>query len=151
MLNLVAACASDLMLSNVQFSLKEVDANAVIRMFPGMDGMEALKRIKAINEAVPIVMISAHGTTSTAFEASKRGAVDFIEKPFGAERLLVTIRNQLDRTRLIDENKSLRRAADSFELVLAPGISTGMLIKRRISKPCRTRSRIRAKSSGLTK
>jgi hypothetical protein len=40
MLNLVAACASDLMLSNVQFSLKEVDANAVIRMFPGMDGME---------------------------------------------------------------------------------------------------------------
>jgi two-component system nitrogen regulation response regulator NtrX len=79
---------------------------------PGMDGMEALKRIKAINEAVPIVMISAHGTTSTAFEASKRGAVDFIEKPFGAERLLVTIRNQLDRTRLIDENKSLRRAAE---------------------------------------
>jgi two-component system nitrogen regulation response regulator NtrX len=79
---------------------------------PGMDGMEALNRIKAINEAVPIVMISAHGTTSTAFEASKRGAIDFIEKPFGAERLLVTIRNQLDRTRLIDENKSLRRAAE---------------------------------------
>jgi two-component system nitrogen regulation response regulator NtrX len=57
-------------------------------------------------------MISAHGTTTTAFEASKRGAIDFIEKPFGAERLLVTIRNQLDRTRLIDENRSLRRAAE---------------------------------------
>ena len=79
---------------------------------PGIDGMEALNRIKAIDEGVPIVMISAHGTTSTAFEASKRGAVDFIEKPFGAERLLVTIRNQLDRTRLLDENKSLRRAAE---------------------------------------
>ena len=79
---------------------------------PGMDGMEALSRIKAINESVPVVMISAHGTTSTAFEASKRGAIDFIEKPFGAERLLVTIRNQLDRTRLIDENRSLKRAVE---------------------------------------
>jgi two-component system nitrogen regulation response regulator NtrX len=79
---------------------------------PGMDGMEALKRIKTIDERVPIVMISAHGTTSTAFEASKRGAVDFIEKPFGAERLLVTISNQLDRSRLIDENRTLRRAAE---------------------------------------
>ena len=79
---------------------------------PGIDGMEALNRIKALNETVPVVMISAHGTTSTAFEASKRGAVDFIEKPFGAERLLVTIRNQLDRSRLIDENRTLRRAAE---------------------------------------
>jgi two-component system nitrogen regulation response regulator NtrX len=79
---------------------------------PGMDGMEALSRIKAIDESVPVVMISAHGTTTTAFEASKRGAIDFIEKPFGAERLLVTIRNQLDRTRLIDENRSLKRAAE---------------------------------------
>jgi two-component system nitrogen regulation response regulator NtrX len=79
---------------------------------PGMDGMEALSRIKAIDDSVPVVMISAHGTTSTAFEASKRGAIDFIEKPFGAERLLVTIRNQLDRTRLIDENRSLKRAAE---------------------------------------
>jgi two-component system nitrogen regulation response regulator NtrX len=79
---------------------------------PGMDGMEALSRIKAIDEGVPVVMISAHGTTSTAFEASRRGAIDFVEKPFGAERLLVTIKNQLDRTRLIDENKTLRRAAE---------------------------------------
>jgi two-component system nitrogen regulation response regulator NtrX len=79
---------------------------------PGMDGMEALSRIRAVDERVPVVMISAHGTTTTAFEASKRGAIDFIEKPFGGERLLVTIRNQLDRTRLLDENTSLRRAAE---------------------------------------
>ena len=79
---------------------------------PGMDGMEALNRIKAISDSVPVVMISAHGTTATAFEASKRGASDFVEKPFGAERLLVTIKNQLDRTRLIAENRSLRRAAE---------------------------------------
>ncbi|HSC27713.1 MAG TPA: sigma-54 dependent transcriptional regulator [Vicinamibacterales bacterium] len=79
---------------------------------PGMDGIEALNRIKAIDDSVPVVMISAHGTTGTAFEASKRGAADFIEKPFGAERLLVTIRNQLDRSRLLSENRTLRRAAE---------------------------------------
>jgi two-component system nitrogen regulation response regulator NtrX len=100
---------------------------------PGMDGMEALNRIKAMNDAVPVVMISAHGTTATAFEASKRGAVDFIEKPFGAERLLVTIRNQLDRTRLIDENKSLRRAAEVRHQMVgeSPGLKqVGEAIKR---------------------
>jgi two-component system nitrogen regulation response regulator NtrX len=79
---------------------------------PGMDGMEALNRIKALNENVPVVMISAHGTASLGAEATRRGAVDFIEKPFGAERLLVTIRNQLDRSRLLDENRSLKRAAE---------------------------------------
>ena len=79
---------------------------------PGMDGMEALNRIKSLNENVPVVMISAHGTASLGAEATRRGAADFIEKPFGAERLLVTIRNQLDRSRLIDENRSLKRAAE---------------------------------------
>src|SRR5918999_1158074 len=79
---------------------------------PGIDGMEALNRIKAFNENVPVVMISAHGTASLGAEATRRGAADFIEKPFGAERLLVTIRNLLDRTRLIDENRSLKRAAE---------------------------------------
>jgi two-component system nitrogen regulation response regulator NtrX len=79
---------------------------------PGMDGMEALNRIKAVNENLPVVMISAHGTASLGAEATRRGAADFIEKPFGAERLLVTIRNQLDRTRLIDENRSLKRAVE---------------------------------------
>jgi two-component system nitrogen regulation response regulator NtrX len=100
---------------------------------PGIDGMEALNRIKALNEGVPVVMISAHGTTSTAFEASKRGAVDFIEKPFGAERLLVTIRNQLDRSRLIDENRTLRRAAEVRHQMVgeSPGLrQVGDAIKR---------------------
>jgi two-component system nitrogen regulation response regulator NtrX len=100
---------------------------------PGIDGMEALNRIKALNEGVPVVMISAHGTTSTAFEASKRGAVDFIEKPFGAERLLVTIRNQLDRSRLIDENRTLRRAVEVRHQMVgeSPGLrQVGDAIKR---------------------
>ena len=79
---------------------------------PGMDGLEALQRIKAANEAVPVVIISGHGTVSTAVEATKAGAFDFIEKPLPSERILVTIRNALDRTRLADENRSLRRAVE---------------------------------------
>ncbi|HVL66805.1 MAG TPA: sigma-54 dependent transcriptional regulator [Vicinamibacterales bacterium] len=80
---------------------------------PGMDGLEALSRIKAVDESLPVVMISAHGNAQVGMDATKRGADDFIEKPFGAERLLVTIRNVLSQRRLRDENRSLKRAAEA--------------------------------------
>ena len=80
---------------------------------PGMDGLEVLQRVKASNDAIPVVIISGHGTVSTAVEATKAGAFDFIEKPLASERVLVTIRNALDQTRLVDENRTLRRAAES--------------------------------------
>jgi two-component system nitrogen regulation response regulator NtrX len=79
---------------------------------PGMDGLDALQRIKAANETLPVVIISGHGTVSTAVEATKAGAFDFIEKPLATERVLVTIRNALDQTRLRDENTSLKRAVE---------------------------------------
>jgi len=79
---------------------------------PGMDGLDALQRIKSANEAIPVVIISGHGTVTTAVEATKAGAFDFIEKPLASERVLLTIRNALDRTRLADENRSLKRAAE---------------------------------------
>jgi two-component system nitrogen regulation response regulator NtrX len=79
---------------------------------PGMDGLDALQRIKAANETLPVVIISGHGTVSTAVEATKLGAFDFIEKPLASERVLVTIRNALDQTRLRDENTSLKRAVE---------------------------------------
>jgi len=79
---------------------------------PGMDGLDALGRIKAISDQLPVVMISGHGTVSTAVEATKLGAFDFIEKPLASDRVLLTIRNALDQSRLRDENRSLRRAAE---------------------------------------
>ena len=79
---------------------------------PGMDGLDALQRIKAANDTLPVVIISGHGTVSTAVEATKLGAFDFIEKPLASERVLVTIRNALDQTRLRDENISLKRAVE---------------------------------------
>jgi two-component system, NtrC family, nitrogen regulation response regulator NtrX len=80
---------------------------------PGMDGMDVLGRLRSINEALPVVMISGHGTTSTAVEAIKRGAADFLDKPFeSTERLLVTISNALEHGRLRDENRSLKKAVE---------------------------------------
>jgi len=79
---------------------------------PGMDGLEVLDRLRAMNETLPVVVISGHGTISTAVEATKKGAFDFIEKPFASERVLVSIRNALDQGRLRDENRSLKRAVE---------------------------------------
>ncbi len=79
---------------------------------PGMDGLDVLGRIKGISDQLPVVMISGHGTVSTAVEATKLGAFDFIEKPLASDRVLLTIRNALDQSRLRDENKSLRRAVE---------------------------------------
>jgi two-component system nitrogen regulation response regulator NtrX len=79
---------------------------------PGMDGLEALEKFRHVNEALPVVIISGHATVSTAVEATKLGAFDFIEKPLASERVLVTIRNALDQTRLLDENRTLKRAVE---------------------------------------
>ncbi len=80
---------------------------------PNMDGLEALERIRAINETIPVVMISGHATVSTAVEATKKGAFDFIEKPLASDRVLLTVRNAVDQHRLKDENVTLKRAAEA--------------------------------------
>ena len=79
---------------------------------PGMDGIEVLDRLRAMNESLPVLVISGHGTISTAVEATKKGAFDFIEKPFASDRVLVSIRNALDQRRLRDENRSLKKAVE---------------------------------------
>ena len=79
---------------------------------PGMDGLDVLQKLRSTNDDLPVVIISGHGTVSTAVEATKAGAFDFIEKPPSSDKLLLTIRNALERTRLSDENRTLRRAAE---------------------------------------
>jgi two-component system nitrogen regulation response regulator NtrX len=79
---------------------------------PGMDGLEVLDRLKAAHETLPVLVISGHGTISTAVEATRKGAFDFIEKPFSSEKVLVALRNALNQRQLSDENRSLRRAVE---------------------------------------
>jgi two-component system, NtrC family, nitrogen regulation response regulator NtrX len=79
---------------------------------PGMDGIEVLDRLRSMNEALPVVVVSGHGSISTAVEATKKGAFDFIEKPFASARVLVSLRNALDHRQLRDENRSLKKAVE---------------------------------------
>jgi two-component system, NtrC family, nitrogen regulation response regulator NtrX len=80
---------------------------------PGMDGLDVLGRLRALNDSLPVVMISAHGTPSTAVEAIRKGALDFLEKPFeSTDRLRVTIQNALENARLRAENRTLRKAVE---------------------------------------
>lgn len=76
---------------------------------PKLDGMDALDRIKELAQDIPVIMISGHATIDTAVESVKRGAFDFISKPPDLNRLLITIRNALDRSTLMSETKTLRR------------------------------------------
>lgn len=79
---------------------------------PGVDGLEVLQRLRHLVEVTPIVVISGHATISTAVEATRLGAFDFIEKPLASERVLVTVRNAVDTRRLKTENRSFRRDAE---------------------------------------
>ncbi|MBN1950625.1 MAG: sigma-54-dependent Fis family transcriptional regulator [Bacteroidales bacterium] len=76
---------------------------------PHMDGIEVLSRINENHTEVPVIMISGHGNIDTAVDAIKKGAYDFIEKPLDLNRLLVTIKNALEKTDLVVEAKRLRK------------------------------------------
>lgn len=76
---------------------------------PKMDGMEVLEKLMAHDDTIPVVMISGHGTIDTAVDAIKKGAFDFISKPPDLNRILVTLRNALDRGELVQETKTLRQ------------------------------------------
>jgi two-component system nitrogen regulation response regulator NtrX len=79
---------------------------------PGMDGLEVLHKLRHLVEITPIVVISGHADITTAVEATRLGAFDFIEKPFTTERVMVTVRNAVDTRRLKTENKTYRRDAE---------------------------------------
>lgn len=76
---------------------------------PGMDGMEVLSNIKEKFPETAVVMISGHGDIDTAVDCMKRGAYDYISKPPDLNRLLSTVRNALDRNKLVKENKTLKK------------------------------------------
>ena len=83
-----------------------------------MDGMEVLTEGLSIQPDLPFIMISGHGTVETAVEASKKGAFDFISKPPDLNRLLITVRNALERKNLVIETKVLKRKASKVREML---------------------------------
>ncbi len=88
-----------------------------IRM-PEMDGVELLIALKEKGVEAPVVMISGHGTIDTAVDCIKKGAFDFIEKPVDLNRLLITIKNALDKSTLVAETKTLKRkVASRYQMI----------------------------------
>ena len=99
----------------VKLKQSEYDAIILDIKMPKMDGMEALDKIQQLAADTPIVMISGHATIDTAVEAVKRGAYDFISKPPDLNRLLITLRNAIDKSSLISEKKILQKKVSKFK------------------------------------
>ncbi|MFQ5570428.1 MAG: sigma-54-dependent transcriptional regulator [Rhodothermales bacterium] len=98
---------------------------------PKRDGMEVLEILAKERPELPVVMISGHATIDTAVEATKLGAFDFIEKPPDLNRLLVTVRNALDRGQLETENRRMRQAiVEQHEGELTPLLGDSASIRR---------------------
>src|SRR5687767_8365815 len=83
------------------------DAAIVDVMMPGMDGISALDEIRKIDDDLPVLMITAFASVENAISAMKRGAFDYITKPFKNDEVLVVIRNALAQRRLVVENRAL--------------------------------------------
>jgi len=106
-----------------------------------MDGIEVLQRLFDISSDVPIIMISGHGNIDTAVDAIKKGAFDFLEKPLDLNRLLITIRNALERGSLITQTKVLKKQVSKrFEIVgSSPAIT---MVKEMIDRVAPTEARV---------
>ncbi|MEO9964426.1 MAG: sigma-54 dependent transcriptional regulator [Reichenbachiella sp.] len=123
--------------------LKEKDFDVVLCdvKMPEMDGIEVLEASRTLDHTPQFIMISAHATIDTAVDATKKGAYDFIQKPPDLNRLLLTIKNALDKSNLIQETKILKKkVSKSLEIV---GESKPILeVKETIEKVAGTEARV---------
>lgn len=108
---------------------------------PKMDGIEVLEKLQERQPDVPVVIISGHGNIDTAVEAIKKGAFDYISKPLDLNRMLITLRNALDRSNLITETRSLKKKI--YRTTAMVGNSEGIVkIKSMIEKVAPTDARV---------
>lgn len=108
---------------------------------PKMDGTEVLETVAPKHPEVPIIMISGHGTLETAVDLVKMGAYDYISKPPDLNRLLITLRNALDKSSLVTETRQLRRkVSKTYEILGDSGAIDN--IKQTIEKVAKTEARV---------
>jgi two-component system nitrogen regulation response regulator NtrX len=110
---------------------------------PGMDGIELLETLSSSHPELPIIMISGHGDIETAVESLKKGAFDYLQKPLDLNRVLVTVRNALDRNTLVEETKVLKKKIHAKKSSGIIGESKEILaIKDMIAKVAPTEARV---------
>lgn len=108
---------------------------------PKIDGLEFLQKATEINPDIPVIMISGHGNIETAVEAVKKGAFDYISKPPDLNRLLITIRNAMDKTVLVKETKTLKRKVSKVQEIIGESVAI-QKIKETIEKVAPTEARV---------
>ena len=106
---------------------READLDLVLLdvKLPQIDGLEVLDRIRQLRADLPVVMISGHGDLETAVLAVRKGAYDFLQKPFTNDRVVLSIRNALANSRLASENRDLRRALGDEQQLLGTSEAIG--------------------------
>lgn len=120
---------------------KSFDAILCDIKMPKMDGLEFLEKALQINPDVPVIMISGHGTIETAVEAVKKGAFDYVAKPPDLNRLLITIRNAMDKQTLVTETKVLKRKVSRVQEMIGES-SALKKIKDTVDKVAPTDARV---------
>src|SRR5882757_6807952 len=124
-----------------KFKEKNFDIVLCDIKMPKLDGIEFLEKAREINDEVPIIIISGHGNIETAVEAVKKGAYDYISKPPDLNRLLITIRNAMEKNSLVTETKVLKRKVSKVQEMV--GASAPIIkIKDTIDKVAGTDARI---------
>jgi two-component system, NtrC family, nitrogen regulation response regulator NtrX len=124
-----------------KFKEKKYDLVLCDIKMPKLDGIEFLQKAVEVNYDVPVIMISGHGNIETAVEAVKKGAFDYISKPPDLNRLLITIRNAMDKSSLVSETKVLRRKVSKVQEMIGESAPIKK-IKDTIEKVAPTEARI---------
>ncbi len=123
------------------FSQQQYDAVLCDIKMAKMDGIEVLQKLQEVSADVPVIMISGHGNIDTAVDSIKKGAFDFLEKPLDLNRLLITIRNALERGSLITQTRALKKqVSKKYEIV---GNSAAIVqVKEMIDRVAPTEARV---------
>lgn len=124
-----------------RFSEKNYDLVLCDIKMPKLDGIEFLERAKMVHPDVPIIMISGHGNIDTAVEAVKKGAFDYISKPPDLNRLLITLRNAIDKQELVTQTKVLKRRVSKVQEMVGESAPI-QKIKDTIEKVAPTEARV---------
>jgi two-component system nitrogen regulation response regulator NtrX len=110
---------------------------------PKKDGMEVLEGMREAGKETPVVVLSGHGSIETAVEAVKKGAFDYVSKPPDLNRILITVRNAMEKSSLVTETKTLRKKISSYKTRDMIGDSNPILkIKDMIDKVAPTEARV---------
>ncbi|HUS86657.1 MAG TPA: sigma-54 dependent transcriptional regulator [Bacteroidales bacterium] len=123
------------------FSKNKYDVILCDIKMANMDGIEVLEKIQDITIDIPVIMISGHGNIDTAVEAIKKGAYDFLEKPLDLNRLLITMRNAMEKSNLITQTKVLKKqVSKKYEII---GESEAIVkVKKMIERIAPTEARV---------